>query len=390
MISLMGLTTSFMKLGHEVYIPEFTVVLNDYSEQDVEVVEELLEEGNYDLVSTYDFCPSISQACQNMGVKYFAWVYDSPLLELYTDQVRNECNYISVFDKKQYDRIQCMQIPHLYCVPLAAEVEVFGNVVVTKKDEKKYKSDVAFVGRLYAKRGYEGLFEKREEKYYEEANEVLDSVKCIWNKTNTIYDKVSDELIEYVSKKEPLSTWKQYHIDKKYYFESMRLARKCNEIERVTILTYLSRSHQVCLYTDDSSACDLPNVLIRPWVDYWGEMPKVFYVSKINLNITSRSIESGIPQRVWDIMAVGGFCLTNYQPEIEDFFEIGKDLEVYYDLDDLEKKVAYYLKHEKQRIRIAINGYQKVRKYHTLTNRIEEILKYIFTDNEVLLGKGKD
>ena len=85
-----------------------------------------------------------------------------------------------------------------------------------------------------------------------------------------------------------------------------------------------------------------------------------------------------MPQRVWDILAVGGFCLTNYQPELEEYFEIGKDLEVYHNLEELDAKVDYYLKHEKERINIAISGYKKVKKHHNYCNRLSEELKFIF------------
>ena len=104
----------------------------------------------------------------------------------------------------------------------------------------------------------------------------------------------------------------------------------------------------------------------------------MFHLSKINLNISSRSIESGIPQRVWDIMAVGGFCLTNYQPELEEYFVIGEDLDVYHDLDELMDKVMYYLQNDKLRIRIAINGYKKVREHHNMISRVRKAMEYIF------------
>ena len=160
----------------------------------------------------------------------------------------------------------------------------------------------------------------------------------------------------------------------------MKLVRKCNEIERVRILETLQERFPVVVYSDDSAGKILKNVTIRPWLEYGNAMPKVFYLSKINLNITSRSIESGIPLRVWDIMAVGGFCLTNYQPELEEYFEIGKDLEVYHDLQELEEKIDYYLKHEDERLLIAINGYRKVRKEHNLKERMQRVLDIIFQD----------
>lgn len=134
------------------------------------------------------------------------------------------------------------------------------------------------------------------------------------------------------------------------------------------------------LYANEAAKEVLKDVEVRPWLDYGKEMPKAFYLSKINLNITSGSIESGIPQRVWDILAVGGFCMTNYQPELEEYFEISKDLEVWHDSPELEEKIRYYLAHEEQRIRIALNGYQKVRKYHSLQTRLEGMLQNIFNE----------
>lgn len=377
MITLMGLPYGFMELGHNVFIPPYKVTLNSFIETEAEIIEEELEVGKYDFVVTYDFCPSVSVACERSEVKYFSWVYDSPLLELYMKQAKNTYNHIMVFDKKQYDRLQKMEIQHLYHYPLASEVGVFGGVVITKRDEKKYKSDVSFVGRLYDKRGFEQLFGEEDVKFKEEAEEIAQSCGCRWDGETGVFDKASEGLIEYISSKEPEQVWDIYDIDKRYYSESMRLARRSNEIERVTILNSLAEKFQVTLYTENTAIDSLKNVKICPWVDYWSEMPKVFYVSKINLNITSRSIESGIPQRILDIMAVGGFVLTNFQPELEEHFEIGKDLEVYHSLEELNEKVAYYLKHENERVQIALNGYKKVKKMHTYQSRIKSILAEI-------------
>lgn len=54
-------------------------------------------------------------------------------------------------------------------------------------------------------------------------------------------------------------------------------------------------------------------------IDYYNEMPYVFNNSRINLNITLRSIKSGIPLRAMDICGAGGFLLSNYQADFYDF-----------------------------------------------------------------------
>ena len=49
-------------------------------------------------------------------------------------------------------------------------------------------------------------------------------------------------------------------------------------------------------------------------------------------------------------------------------------------MDELLEKVDYYLSHEEQRIRIAMNGYQKVRKYHTYRHRLTQALHVVFEE----------
>lgn len=378
-IKSIGIASTLTALGHNVTIPFEVITLESGSAnlRDQELVEEFLEEGYYDLVVTYDFSQGTSNACQNFQIPYYSWVYDSPLLGLYSKEALNEVNYISVFDRKQYERLQNFGLKHLFYLPLAPEIDNFGAVHIGKRDEKKYSCDVSFVGRLYNKRGFEEIFDEEGKQYLDEAEKVMEEMDCTWDKNTTIFGKASEGLIDYMVSKQPEATWEVWNVDKRYYCESMRLVRKCNEVERVKILETLQNKFPVVLYSDDSAKEVLKSVTIKPFLEYGREMPKVFYLSKINLNITSRSIESGIPLRVWDIMAVGGFCLTNYQPELEEYFEIGKDLEVYHNLQELEDKIAYYLKHEDERIRIAINGYRKVRDRHSLERRMTDVLTYI-------------
>ena len=105
---------------------------------------------------------------------------------------------------------------------------------------------------------------------------------------------------------------------------------------------------------------------------------KIFYSSKINLNITMRSIESGVPLRVFDIMSVGGFVLSNYQEEIPELFEEGKEIVTFRTPEELVDKADYYLKHEKERMRIGLNGYQKVKKCYTYEQQLNKIISILF------------
>ena len=86
-------------------------------------------------------------------------------------------------------------------------------------------------------------------------------------------------------------------------------------------------------------------------------------------------------QRTWDeevtLLGAGGFLLTNYQSEIPEYFEIGKDLEIYASEKELTDKIRYYLEHEEERLEIARNGYEKAKERYSLEVRVRQMLRLV-------------
>jgi spore maturation protein CgeB len=62
---------------------------------------------------------------------------------------------------------------------------------------------------------------------------------------------------------------------------------------------------------------------------------------------------------------------------LEQFFEIGKEMVVYQDVDDLADKIRYYLRHETEREAIAEAGYRRVLRDHSYAQRFREIFSTI-------------
>ena len=99
-------------------------------------------------------------------------------------------------------------------------------------------------------------------------------------------------------------------------------------------------------------------------------MPKIIKCSKINLNLTNKPIKTGLPLRIFDLMACGGFVLSNYQSEIPDIFIPDEDIVLYESIPDMINKIDYYLTHEDERMTIAQNGYNKVKESHSYDQRL--------------------
>ena len=152
------------------------------------------------------------------------------------------------------------------------------------------------------------------------------------------------------------------------------LGNKVTEQERLRLLKRISEEFPLALYTG-SDTTGVPGADVRGLAKTMTEMPKIFHLSKINLNMTSKPIRTGLPLRIWDILGAGGFVLTNYQTEIPEYFEIGKDLETYTCEEELIEKIRYYLLHEEERCSIARNGYEKAKHKYSLQYRIRDLLK---------------
>jgi spore maturation protein CgeB len=118
----------------------------------------------------------------------------------------------------------------------------------------------------------------------------------------------------------------------------------------------------------------LTNVRMHDYVDYYSVMPKVFAASLVNLNISLRTIRTGIPLRIIDILGCGGFVISNFQEEIAEYFVPGQDLEIYENLEDLFAKTKFYLEHDDARRQIAQNGFEKVQRDFTFQDRLSRMI----------------
>lgn len=337
---------------------------------------EQLEQQHYDSVISYLFIPSVSDACASKHIPYLSWTYDSPLTALFTSSIFHNTNYTFIFDKRQCERLIAKGVPHIFHLPLAVNLERTGTLNITSEDEMTFTHDISFIGSLYENNTYNAFIQQFPEYLQIKLKLYLMQNMCHWESPRPWPDFPS-ECIDYLYNNCHISNWNQTSlIDDPTYFGLLFYPRKLAELERITVLNALGNDFDVHLYTN--SPCSyLQNVHVHSGVNYYTDMNKIFYLSKINLNITLSSIESGIPQRILDIMGCGGFVLTNYQPELDDFFEIGKDIEVFRNIEELKEKCKFYLTHEKERLNIAINGYQKIRDHFSYPHQLNKMISIL-------------
>ena len=108
------------------------------------------------------------------------------------------------------------------------------------------------------------------------------------------------------------------------------------------------------------------------------DMIPMYSRSKINLGFSScgeiGETEERIVQirlRDFEVPMSGGFYMVEYMEELEEFFDIGKEIVCYSDPEDLVDKIRYYLEHDNQREEIRRAGYKRALKNHTWHERFE-------------------
>ncbi len=97
--------------------------------------------------------------------------------------------------------------------------------------------------------------------------------------------------------------------------------------------------------------------------------------SAINLNLVNGNAETGLNMRHFEITAAGGFMLCYQQPELEQYFEIGKECAVFTSERNLLDKIRYYLAHPDERCAIALAGQRRTLREHLYSHRLQSILQ---------------
>lgn len=342
---------------------------------DLRLLTDVIKE--YDLVFSVNYFPRLSDACMLAKRKYAAWTVDSPMISMYHKSVFNPCNYLFIFDKFCYLQFKQMGVKNIFYLPLAADAKRIEFLIEQTPDSdlKKFESDISFVGGMYHKNSYDAIYDSLPDYLKGYFDAAMQAQLDIFGEN--IFDRLlSVDILQKLSDCVQFQNEPDSFSDLKLIFTNTFLGFKMAQIERIECLNILAKNFNVDLYTDKSHDA-LHNINIRGTVDYNIDMPKVFNQSKINMNFTIRNIRSGLPLRIWDILAAGGFLLTNFQAEIPYFFENQKDIVYYENLYDMQKKAEYYLAHDDERMMIAANGHKKVNEFHSYHQRIAAILSAI-------------
>lgn len=341
----------------------------DYSERTSDdfsaAFDKCCEASRIDFCISYNFYPLLAEAAYRHGLKYISLVYDCPFVKLYSYRIAYPTNYVFLFDYTLYEKLKNGGIPTVYYSTLPVNAQMIQVLMDEPHDTKRLASEVSFVGSLYNEE--HNLFDRMYEKLDAYTRGYLDSVMQAQLRIsgyNFIEEMLTPAVIEALHRAEPYKNHSDGVETLANVYADYYINRKLTSIERMQLLSAVSARFSLKLFTRDPGAVVAGAKNFGP-VDYYMEMPYVFHDSRINLNISLRSIKSGIPLRCMDIMSCGGFLLTNFQSDFLMHFTSDEDFVYYEDEADLLQKIDYYLAHDEKRRAIAASGYEKIRAEHS-------------------------
>ncbi len=278
----------------------------------------------------------------DLPLKAASWFVDNPRRYVNSPDDFCGCDAVGVFDSTY--------IPYVKALTDAPVVEARTahsiDYTLAAVDGEFSKIKVAFVGELGANGflPYEKAFALTQPERLKQVNELLRQ------------HDVSD-LTDWTPLAEQL-----FNEHGEAYFGSWVecLENKATAVRRRYFLEAARPFGLTIFGADDWAMPEFAGALTNDYagrrIDYHTELPRLYASAKINLNLFHTQCMNGLNPRVYDVLACGGFLLTQYNPGVEDEFAIGRDLDVFHTRDEMVEKIAYYLDRPDERAQIAQSG----------------------------------
>lgn len=337
----------------------------------------ILEENKIDVVMSLRYFPLISIICNTMKVKYISWICSSYDSNIYSYTLLNECNYVFFADYMQYFEFSQNGFQKVFYMPLAVNADRIQRILEKEEKDIKYSTDILMLQDIYHRN--EIAFNPLSPK-----SNLKDSTKgylegCI---------ACQYQLSGLPSMAKHLPTYVREDLEKNFIPEAQNdsIESKIHYYDYKyfnPLITYADRDIHLNAWAENIHVkkVDLysrgkeyysEKINCHEQANYLTELPLIIKKGKINYVVTHRNWKSGIPQISWDVMASGGFLLSNIQ---EDFFRVFEEYIpiLYRNERDMLSKGIYYLHHEDERCELANNLAQEVCAKHTYQHRFKEM-----------------
>ena len=115
----------------------------------------------------------------------------------------------------------------------------------------------------------------------------------------------------------------------------------------------------------------------KGYVESQKELAEIYSSTKINIDIENTKPKF-INYRTLEVLASGGFLISQYNDNIVKYFDDGKELETFKTPDELNDKISFYLRNLNIAQMISAKGRKNIVSNFSFYDRLKTILKVIY------------
>ncbi len=370
---MQDLAEAFRDLGHEVLLLDVANLNEKAAGALVPAVGEFKPDfavfyGAVGIIR-YNAGPRVTHILQELDLPFAALIYDNPHLIMdVLKWARSPLMNLFVWDDVYADELRAAGFERVNPIALATNPRRFaGNLRQGHKGRDWQPPAIAFVGSLP---GEDRITQLRDELQADtlvhailrirRLNPALSAYQAVKLLSRELDARTGERLVGLLDT--PFSRKLAYLTDVMLMRERRIAAVRALEGHGINV--WGSENWREVLKNPDT---------YKGRIDYDNEVPVLYATASIVLDVPAGQLLTSVNQRVFDVLAAGGFIITEYRRDIEKHFRIGEEIVCYRDVNELVGLVEKFLHDPNGRAKITAAGQRRVLSQHTWHRRAEQI-----------------
>ncbi|HEY0711055.1 MAG TPA: glycosyltransferase [Polyangia bacterium] len=354
--------------GHSVY----TVDLERLS---MEELEHAVTQVRPAMVMVVNYTEGLGEFCGSHGIPLYCWEVDPTLLRLQTTSAPVDTTRVFTYRRAHVDDFKAAGFPHAEFLPLAANPARRRPATLSETERPGYAVPIAFVGASLVDRvaGLRDDFVRGYVAHHEGcAGSVTEGVKLLDDLLAVQRKDFRQYVVPDLLRARQPGLWAAGKAPGALDLEQVvgELAAGEKRMAFVEALGPLG----VHVWGDEGWARGGFQVTYRGPAGHFVELSKIYSAARINVDIGRLYQMDIVTMRVFDVLACGGFLLTERSPALLDLFTPGTHLDVFSGPEELVDKAAYYLAHPEIAAKLAQAGRALVCESHSVSQRLAHML----------------
>lgn len=368
------LSEALSELGHMVHIVE----LKDLLSLPISSIIEFISSINPDFALMYGVSglirlqkgSRVTNLFSELDIPFACLICDNPELMLETLKwARSELMHLFVWDEAYADELKALGFKNVHPFSLATNPRRFKPRELTAEEARRFSVPLAFVGSIPKE---ESIRKLQAEISLPGLGEAVLKVKRAYPQWScrqclrALGDELGPE-----AKRELDFFMQGTGFEKLNLYLHWRLT-----FERRVQIVRLLELEGLAVWGNDEWPIVLRDAhTFRGSIDYETETPLLYQSAGIIIDVPSAQLLTSVNQRVFDVLAAGGFILTGFQRDLAKFFKLGEEICCYRTPNELLRLIRHFLSRPEDRKKIASAGRERVLREHTYVHRARELIE---------------